>query len=120
MPRSADGCTAGGAVGGATAGAFVCLVKLCRGPAAARFGARTLICGSFVPLGGTAAGGGSDRVCCDGVAPGGAAGGPAFCADAAPTAATIAHTEPTRLNSLRTDLNTLPPPDQHCPTAPTQ
>jgi hypothetical protein len=79
------------------------------GRAAAGFCACTLMCGSCVPPGGTAAGGGSERVCCGGVAPGGATGGPAFCADVAPTAATIAHTEPPRLNSLRTDLNTLPP-----------
>src|SRR5262249_49271993 len=107
---------AGGAVGAAITGAFVCLVKLCRG---ARFGARTLICGSCAPPGGTAVGGDSDRACCGAVAPGGAARGPAFCADAAPTAATIAHTDPRRLNSAPTDLNTFPP-GQHRPTAPTQ
>jgi hypothetical protein len=45
------------------------------------------------------------------VAPEGTAGAPAFCADAAPTAATIAHTEPPRLNSFRTDLNTERPPN---------
>jgi hypothetical protein len=105
-PRSGGGCSAAGAAGAAVAGWFVGLAELCRG---ARFRVCTLICGSGLSPG-TAAGGACEGVCCDGVALGGAARGPVFCADAAPTAATIAHTEPPRLNSLRTDLNTERPP----------